>query len=172
MYSYKELSELAGDTYLVFLRVLDDLHDDLYIKMGEHETQYTLEKIDGTITYGYNGVEFNDITVITPSGDGILILRQQIIYPHTVADMATAGRTDTNLYAVLDTVHLTYIPDGEGGLDSIKEWKDVFSGGEKQRMQFARLFYHTRDSLFPMKRQVPSVATFKRFSTTRLKTRR
>ncbi|KAJ3124384.1 hypothetical protein HK100_011251 [Physocladia obscura] len=208
MYSYKELSELAGYTYRVYtlLRVLDDLHDDLYIKMGEHETQYTLEKIDGTITYGFNGVEFNDIPVITPSGDGILVrdlsfnigpgdhlmitgpngsgktsvarilaglwphfegklsrpneslseimyipqrpylpigsLRQQIIYPHTLADMTASGRTDVDLYAVLDTVHLAYIPDREGGLDSIKEWKDVFSGGEKQRMQLARLFYH------------------------------
>ncbi|RKP16819.1 hypothetical protein ROZALSC1DRAFT_24856 [Rozella allomycis CSF55] len=38
---------------------------------------------------------------------------------------------------------LEYIPEREGGWDVSKEWKDVFSGGEKQRVAlFLILFYH------------------------------
>ncbi|KAI8357023.1 ABC transporter transmembrane region 2-domain-containing protein [Mortierella sp. GBAus27b] len=69
-------------------------------------------------------------------------LRDQVIYPHSHADMIKAGRTDEELMLILKHVHLAYIPDREGGWDTIKEWKDVFSGGEKQRMNLARLFYH------------------------------
>lgn len=69
-------------------------------------------------------------------------LREQIIYPHSEHDMREANRSDSELLAILKKVYLAYIPDREGGLDVVKEWKDVFSGGEKQRMQLARLFYH------------------------------
>lgn len=61
-------------------------------------------------------------------------LRDQVIYPHTKQDMIKAGRTEEELMKILEVVHLAYIPSREGGWDTQKEWKDVFSGGEKQRV--------------------------------------
>ncbi|KAJ3094476.1 hypothetical protein HDU97_008026 [Phlyctochytrium planicorne] len=207
MYSYKELSELAGYTYRVYnlLRVLSDLHDDKFVKTGTLDT-YSLEKIGGKIVAGDEGVRFEAVPVVTPNGDTVLVkdlsfqiksgdhlmitgpngsgkssvirllsglwplftgtvyrpedslnemlyipqrpylaigtLRDQVIYPHTVEQMKAAGKTDADLEVILKEVFLDYIPAREGGWDALKEWKDVFSGGEKQRVQLARLFYH------------------------------
>ncbi|KAI4235036.1 MAG: hypothetical protein L6R40_006582 [Gallowayella cf. fulva] len=69
-------------------------------------------------------------------------LRDQVIYPHSEIDMRESGRTDRVLKSILEAVRLGYLPDREGGWDTRKEWKDVLSGGEKQRMAFARLLYH------------------------------
>ena len=56
--------------------------------------------------------------------------------------MRDAGRRDSELLSVLEEAKLGYIPDREGGWDTKKVWKDVFSGGEKQRVGIARLLYH------------------------------
>ncbi|KAI1883123.1 hypothetical protein AGOR_G00241990 [Albula goreensis] len=52
-------------------------------------------------------------------------LRDQVIYPDTHSDQEKKG-----------------ISDQEGSWDTVQDWMDVLSGGEKQRMAMARLFYH------------------------------
>lgn len=58
-------------------------------------------------------------------------LRDQIIYPHSMAEMKKYGCTDQDLEAILGEVRLEYIIGREGGWDTHKEWNDVLSGGEK-----------------------------------------
>jgi ABC-type uncharacterized transport system fused permease/ATPase subunit len=50
--------------------------------------------------------------------------------------MKARGRTDTELANILEHVHLAYLPSREGGWETRKEWKDVLSGGEKQRVSY------------------------------------
>jgi ATP-binding cassette subfamily D (ALD) long-chain fatty acid import protein len=69
-------------------------------------------------------------------------LRDQVIYPDGEPEMRDRGRRDTELARILEDARLGYLPDREGGWDTRKEWKDVLSGGEKQRMAIARLLYH------------------------------
>lgn len=66
-------------------------------------------------------------------------LRDQIIYPHL--ELAN-GFTDQDILDLLEEVQLGYLAAREGGLDTVNNWNDVLSGGEKQRAAIARLFYH------------------------------
>lgn len=58
-------------------------------------------------------------------------MRDQLIYPHTVAEMNRAGINDERLREILREVRLEYLIEREGGWDTVKEWNDVLSGGEK-----------------------------------------
>jgi ABC-type uncharacterized transport system, permease and ATPase components len=69
-------------------------------------------------------------------------LREQIIYPDTVQDTLDKNITDDDLLKCLASVHLAHLVTREGGWESCADWRDVLSGGEKQRMAVARLFYH------------------------------
>ena len=60
-------------------------------------------------------------------------LRQQMQYPH-------AGEVSQDtLMEVLREVDLGHLPEQFGGLDAEVHWADVLSGGEQQRLAFARL---------------------------------
>lgn len=68
-------------------------------------------------------------------------LLDQVIYPDSYADFV--DRWDgveeegmKKLMEILRMVHLEHLPEREGGWFTRKEWRDVLSGGEKQRVSF------------------------------------
>jgi ABC-type uncharacterized transport system fused permease/ATPase subunit len=69
-------------------------------------------------------------------------LRDQIIYPDSHDVMKLKNIKDDDLLNILDIVSLRYVVKREGSLDAQADWKDVLSGGEKQRIGLSRLFYH------------------------------
>ncbi|KAL1671287.1 ABC transporter transmembrane region 2-domain-containing protein [Schizophyllum commune] len=80
-------------------------------------------------------------------------LRDQVIYPHSKKDMEARGITDDDLFHILAQVQMESIVEREGGWDAAKEWRDALSGGDKQKIAWARLLYAILDeatSLVPL----------------------
>ncbi|RMJ23411.1 ABC transporter [Aspergillus sp. HF37] len=144
------LYPLGGDELLESLSFIVHSGDHLLISGPNGIGKSAIARIVAGLWPVYRGL------VSRPRGfgqDGIMFLpqrpylsvgtlRDQVIYPHTAMDMRDSGETDDKLQSVLQDAHLGYLPSREGGWDERKEWKDVLSGGEKQRMAMARLFYH------------------------------
>ena len=61
-------------------------------------------------------------------------LRSQLTYPHANLEI-----DDAELYEVLQRVNLSDLAQRFGGLDVEKDWGDVLSLGEQQRLAFARI---------------------------------
>lgn len=64
-------------------------------------------------------------------------LRDQIIYP-----LDNSPCNDEDLLNILDEVGLLYLSK-RWGMNNVVNWDDVLSGGEQQRLGFARLFFHS-----------------------------
>lgn len=78
-------------------------------------------------------------------------LREQLIYPLSTARARQKfgdapnppAALDEALHQLMIQVRLGYLIEREGGLDAVKEWGEVLSLGEQQRVGMARLFFHT-----------------------------
>ena len=69
--------------------------------------------------------------------------RDQLIYPDTKDEMIKKGWNDNKLYQLLKYVKLTNLLEKQPNKwDTIQDWFDVLSGGEKQRLAMSRVFYH------------------------------
>lgn len=62
-------------------------------------------------------------------------LREQLMYPNV-----HLWKNDEELDAVLQKVNLSGLAERFDGYDSIRDWSDVLSLGEQQRVAFARIF--------------------------------
>jgi putative ATP-binding cassette transporter len=60
-------------------------------------------------------------------------LREQLLYPKS------EGKSDAELQAALEAVNLGNLAERHGGFDTVIQWSEVMSGGEQQRLAFARL---------------------------------
>jgi ATP-binding cassette subfamily D (ALD) protein 3 len=78
-------------------------------------------------------------------------LRDQVIYPDTLEDMKRKKITDKDLSALMDNVKLSYLIERENGWNSVQDWIDVLSGGEKQRIAVILILLITS---YPQKRQL------------------
>ena len=53
------------------------------------------------------------------------------------------GITDSDLFEILSIVQMDHIVDREGGWNAARDWGDNLSGGDQQKIAWARLFYHS-----------------------------
>jgi len=67
---------------------------------------------------------------------------KSFIYFFLREEMQRRRKTDVDIANHLERVQLSYLLQRDQGWDTVADWMDVLSGGEKQRIAMARLFYH------------------------------
>lgn len=67
-------------------------------------------------------------------------LRDNVLYPLSAANCKNVS--DDEIMACLDQANLSDVVKRLGGLDRECDWHTVLSGGEQQRLSFARIFFH------------------------------
>ncbi|EGN95442.1 hypothetical protein SERLA73DRAFT_76546 [Serpula lacrymans var. lacrymans S7.3] len=126
-----------------------------YVKPGEHllivgpngSGKSSLFRILGGLWPVYGGIVRKPAAsqfILIPQRPYLSLgtLRDQIIYPHSRQEMEDRGVTDADLLAILSVVEMDSLVEREGGWDVAREWRDALSGGDKQKIAWARLFYH------------------------------
>ncbi|THH21005.1 hypothetical protein EW146_g462 [Bondarzewia mesenterica] len=167
MYSYKDLAELAGYTARVSM-LLETMKD---AKKGHFEKALVSSastKENAKILQGRGQVieseeiRFEGVPIVTPNGD--ILVKSLTFYVKPGQHLLIVGPngcgksslfrilgglwpvyghvTDDDLLRILSIVQMDNIVEREGGWDIAKEWRDALSGGDKQKIAWARLFYH------------------------------
>ena len=93
---------------------------------------------EGSVLFGCNTkhVAFVPQTPYMPIGT----LREAVLYPNG-EDADKSGRSsDKTLLHVLELACLPHLVERVGGLDASRNWNQILSQGEQQRIAFARLF--------------------------------
>jgi len=58
-----------------------------------------------------------------------------VVFAHILLILQSGGITDEKLLQILEVVQVSGIVEREGGWDTVSNWQDVLSGGEKQRVK-------------------------------------
>jgi putative ATP-binding cassette transporter len=101
----------------------------------------------GEIFTKVSAVEWQQSCMFLPQRPYLILgtLRDQLLYPISESSILPS---DARLKHVLEEVGLLNLIDRVGGLDVARDWDDMLSSGEKQRIAFARVLVNKPKLVF------------------------